>query len=65
MLNSYEEIVRSKRLWLLFVWFMIPLTVYCVVIEPLALIVAGFEMLVGIGWFQYIAEEEAIFDAYY
>jgi len=65
MLNGYEEIVRSKRLWLLFVWFVIPITIYCVTIVPFALIVAGLEMLIGIGWFQYISEEEAIFDVYY
>lgn len=65
MLDSYEKIVRSKRFWLLFVWIVIPLTLYCVTIQPFALIVVGFETLIGTGWFLYIAEEEAIFDAYY
>jgi len=66
MLDSYDGIVRSKRLWFLYVAFVIPITfLCCVVMVPFALVLVGIEGLIGLGWFEYIAEEEAIFDAYY
>lgn len=66
MLSSYDEIVRSMHLWVLYIVFVIPITfLYGVMMVPMALVFVGPEVLIGLRWFEHIDEAQAIFDAYY